>query len=86
MVKLLHLAGELLKSMVNLDAATVPFNNTAGVLTALRGSSVQVVVEFLPPVLGQIRQQPACDRGHLSHPVRAAAQRAYARREWPARL
>ena len=50
-----YLAGELLKSMANLDAATVPFNNTAGVLTALRGSSVQVAVEFLPPVLGQIR-------------------------------
>ncbi len=33
----------------------MPFNNTAGVLTALRGSSVQVAVEFLPPVLGQIR-------------------------------
>jgi tripartite-type tricarboxylate transporter receptor subunit TctC len=50
-----YLAGELLKSMANLDAATVPFNNTAGVLTALRGGSVQVAVEFLPPVLGQIR-------------------------------
>ena len=31
-----YLAGELLKSMANLDAATVPFNNTAGVLTAAR--------------------------------------------------
>jgi tripartite-type tricarboxylate transporter receptor subunit TctC len=50
-----YLAGELLKSMANLDAATVPFNNTAGVLTALRGNSVQVAIEFLPPVLGQIR-------------------------------
>src|SRR5476649_763421 len=28
-----HLAGELLKSMAGLDAATIPFNNTAGVLT-----------------------------------------------------
>ena len=50
-----YLSGELLKSMANLDAATVPFNNTAGVLTALRGNSVQVAVEFLPPVLGQVR-------------------------------
>jgi tripartite-type tricarboxylate transporter receptor subunit TctC len=50
-----HLASELLKSMGGLDAATVPFNNTAGVLTALRGNSVQVAMEFLPPVLGQIR-------------------------------
>ena len=50
-----HLSAELLKSMAGLDAATVPFNNTAGVLTALRGNSVQVAMEFLPPVLGQIR-------------------------------
>ena len=33
----------------------MPFNNAAGVLTALRGGSVQVAREFLPPVLGQIR-------------------------------
>ena len=50
-----YLAGELLKSMATIDATTVPFNNTAGVLTALRGGSVQVALEFLPPVLGQIR-------------------------------
>ena len=50
-----YLAGELLKSMAALDATTVPFNNTAGVLTALRGNSVQVALEFLPPVLGQVR-------------------------------
>ncbi len=50
-----HLSAELLKSMAALDAATVPFNNTAGVLTALRGNSIQVAMEFLPPVLGQIR-------------------------------
>ena len=50
-----HLSAELLKSMAGLDAAAVPFNNTAGVLTALRGNSIQVAMEFLPPVLGQIR-------------------------------
>ncbi|NBR26912.1 MAG: tripartite tricarboxylate transporter substrate binding protein [Betaproteobacteria bacterium] len=49
------LSAELLKSMGSLDATSVPFNNTAGVLTALRGGSVQVAMEFLPPVLGQIR-------------------------------
>lgn len=50
-----HLSAELLKSMAALDAATVPFNNTAAVLTALRGNNIQVAMEFLPPVLGQIR-------------------------------
>ncbi len=49
------LSAELLKSMTGIDSTTVPFNNTAGVLTALRGGSVQVAMEFLPPVLGQIR-------------------------------
>ena len=49
------LSAELLKSMGALDATSVPFNNTAGVLTALRGGSVHVAMEFLPPVLGQIR-------------------------------
>ena len=50
-----YLSAELLKSMAGLDVTSVPFNNTAGVLTALRGNSVQVAMEFLPPVLGQIR-------------------------------
>ena len=50
-----HLSAELLKSMAALDAATVPFNNTASVLTALRGNNIQVAMEFMPPVLGQIR-------------------------------
>ena len=51
-----HLAAELLKSMAALDdAATVPFNNTGAVLTALRGGSVHVATEFVPAVLGQIR-------------------------------
>src|SRR5450759_417385 len=50
-----HLSAELLKSMAGLNVTTVPFNNTAGVLTALRGNDVQVALEFLPPVLGQIK-------------------------------
>jgi len=50
-----HLSAELFKSIGGLDITSVPFNNTAGVLTALRGGSVQVAMEFLPPVLGQIR-------------------------------
>lgn len=49
------LAAELLKSMASLSMTSVPFNNTAGVLTALRGNDVQAAMEFLPPVLGQIR-------------------------------
>ena len=50
-----YLSSELLKSMAALDVTTVPFNNTAGVISALRGNNVQVAFEFLPPVLGQVR-------------------------------
>src|SRR6185369_3558840 len=49
------LSSELLKSMTGIDTTTVPFNNTAGVLTALRGNNVQAAIEFLPPVIGQIK-------------------------------
>ncbi len=50
-----YLSAELFKSMAGLDMVTVPFNNTGSVIAALRGSSVQVAFEFLPPVIGPIR-------------------------------
>ena len=50
-----YLSAELFKSLSGTDATTVPFNNTAAVISALRSGSVQVAFEFLPPVLGQIR-------------------------------
>ena len=49
------LSSELLKSLAGIDVTTVPFNNTAGVLTALRGGNVQAAMEFLPPVIGQVK-------------------------------
>lgn len=50
-----YLSAELFKSMAGLDMVTVPFNNTGSVITALRGNSVQVAFEFLPPVIGPIK-------------------------------
>jgi len=50
-----HLSAELFKSMAGLDMVTVPYSTTAGVLAALRGNSVQVSFEFLPPVIGHIK-------------------------------
>ncbi len=50
-----YLSSELFKSMAGLDFTTVPFNNTAGVLSALRGGDLRAAFEFLPPVLGQVR-------------------------------
>ncbi len=51
------LSSELFKSMAGLDYTTVPFNNTASVLVAVRGGDVRAAFEFLPPVLGQVRAQ-----------------------------
>lgn len=50
-----YLSSELFKSMAGLDYTTVPFNNTASVITAVRGGDVRAAFEFLPPVLGQVR-------------------------------
>jgi tripartite-type tricarboxylate transporter receptor subunit TctC len=50
-----HLAAELFKSMAGIDVVTVPFNSTAAVITALRGNNVQIAVEVLAPVMGQIK-------------------------------
>ncbi len=50
-----YLAAELFKSMSGAETTTVPFNNTGAVIAALRGGSLQVAFEFLPPVLPQIR-------------------------------
>lgn len=50
-----YLSSELFKSMAGLDYTTVPFNNTAGVLGAVRGGDVRAAFEFLPPVLGPVR-------------------------------
>jgi tripartite-type tricarboxylate transporter receptor subunit TctC len=50
-----NLAAELFKSMAGLDLVVVPFNSTAAVVTGLRGNNVQVAVEVLAPVIGQIR-------------------------------
>lgn len=49
-----HLAAELLKSTAGIDAHIVPFNGTPAVTTALRGKQVDVAVEILAPVAGQI--------------------------------
>jgi len=50
-----HLSAELLKSMAGVDIVHVPFNATGAVVTGLRSNTVQVAVDFLPAVLGQIK-------------------------------
>ena len=50
-----NLAGELFKSRSGLDLQIVPFNGTPAVTTALRGNQVDVAVEILGPMMGQIK-------------------------------
>lgn len=49
-----HLAAELFKSTAGIDVQVVPFNGSPAVLTALRGGQVDVAVEILGPMMGQI--------------------------------
>jgi tripartite-type tricarboxylate transporter receptor subunit TctC len=49
-----NLAAELFKNAVALDVQIVPFNGTPALTTALRGGSVDVAVEILGPMIGQI--------------------------------
>jgi len=50
-----HLAAELFLSSSGLQAQIVPFNGTPPVITALRGGNLDVMVEILGPVMGQIK-------------------------------
>lgn len=52
-----HLAAELFKSAAGLNAQVIPFNGTPAVVTALRGQQVDVAVEILAPITGQIQSK-----------------------------
>ena len=52
-----HLAAELFKTTAGIDAQIVPFNGTPAVVTALRGRQIDVAVEILTPIMGQINSK-----------------------------
>ncbi|WP_321963684.1 Bug family tripartite tricarboxylate transporter substrate binding protein [Paraburkholderia sp. J7] len=49
-----NLAASLLNMKAGIDVQIVPFETTSEVLSALRGGSVQAVVEVIPSALGQV--------------------------------
>ena len=49
-----HLAAELFKVRTGLDFQIVPFNGTPALTAALRGAQVDVAIEILGPMVGQI--------------------------------
>jgi tripartite-type tricarboxylate transporter receptor subunit TctC len=50
-----NLAAELFKINAQLDAQVVPFSNTPAVVTALRSGDIDVAVEILGPLRGQLQ-------------------------------
>jgi tripartite-type tricarboxylate transporter receptor subunit TctC len=52
-----HLAAELFKSMFGIEAAIVPYKNTASVIVAVRSQEVDVGFEFVPAVLTQVQSK-----------------------------
>jgi tripartite-type tricarboxylate transporter receptor subunit TctC len=51
------LAAELFKARAAVDAVSVPYKATPAVINALRADDVQIAVEFVGPVTGQIRNR-----------------------------
>ncbi|MEP7029820.1 MAG: tripartite tricarboxylate transporter substrate binding protein [Pseudolabrys sp.] len=49
-----NLGGELFKSTANLNLQIVPYKNSPDIVTALLRNDVQMMVDFAPPVRGQV--------------------------------
>lgn len=49
-----HLAAELFKASAGIDAQVVPFNGTPPVITALRSGQIDIGLDILGPLVGQI--------------------------------
>jgi tripartite-type tricarboxylate transporter receptor subunit TctC len=52
-----NLAAELFKTTANIEGQVIPYNGTPAVITALRSGDVDVAVEILGPVMGQINSK-----------------------------
>jgi tripartite-type tricarboxylate transporter receptor subunit TctC len=52
-----NLAAELFKVSAGIDFQVVPFNGTAPVITALRGGTIDAMVEILGPLMPQINSK-----------------------------
>ncbi len=50
-----NLAAELFKTNAGVDMQIVPFNGTPAVVNALRGGQIDVAVEIVSPIMGQIK-------------------------------
>lgn len=51
-----HLAAEILKSAAGVDIVLIPYKSTGEIITAVRGDQVQVAIELVPAIIGQVKQ------------------------------
>jgi tripartite-type tricarboxylate transporter receptor subunit TctC len=51
-----HLAAEMFKSMTGIDIVLVPYKATGEIIGAVRGNQVQLAIELVPAILGQVQQ------------------------------
>ena len=65
-----NLAGELFRSMSGADPQMIPFKDTPSVIAALRSNQIHLVVEFIAPVMGQIK-------ANAVKPIAVTAARRY---------
>jgi tripartite-type tricarboxylate transporter receptor subunit TctC len=52
-----NLAAELFKTAANIEGQVIPYNGTPAVISALRSGDIDVAVEILGPVMGQINSK-----------------------------
>jgi len=52
-----NLAAEMFKSMAGIDVLIVPFKNSGDIVSALRSRDIDLGIEMLPAVLGQLGNQ-----------------------------
>jgi tripartite-type tricarboxylate transporter receptor subunit TctC len=61
-----NLAAELFKASAGIDAQIVPFNGTPPVINALRGGSVDIMVDIMGPLVAQIKSNALVPLATLS--------------------
>lgn len=67
-----NLAGELFRSMAGVDVLIVPYKTTGDLVSAVRAGDVQVALEMLPAVLGQVQNRTV-------HPLAVTALKRFSR-------
>lgn len=61
-----NLAAELFKASAGIDAQIVPFNGTPPVIHALRGGSIDIMVDIMGPLVAQIKSNALVPLATLS--------------------